>query len=112
PAAARLGAAGAQVIRTATEKQVGLDLAAVLRALAERGITRLMVEGGSRGASAFVARGLLDEGGLLRGENAICPGGGAGLGGLPCASITQSRVFRSTAGEALDKDTLTIYERA
>jgi diaminohydroxyphosphoribosylaminopyrimidine deaminase / 5-amino-6-(5-phosphoribosylamino)uracil reductase len=112
PAAARLGAAGAQVIRIATEKQVGLDLAAVLHALAERGITRLMVEGGSRVASALVASGLLDEVWLLRGENAIGPDGVAALDELPLASITQSRVFRSTAGEALDKDTLTIYERA
>ena len=112
PAAARLGAAGAQVIRTATKSQVGLDLPAVLHALAERGITRLMVEGGSRVASAFVASGLLDEVWLLRGENAIGPGGVAALDALPLASITQSQVLRLAASEALDKDTLTIYERA
>jgi diaminohydroxyphosphoribosylaminopyrimidine deaminase/5-amino-6-(5-phosphoribosylamino)uracil reductase len=112
PAAARLGAAGAQVIRTAHANQAGLDLPAVLHALAERGITRLMVEGGSRVASAFVASGLLDEVWLLRGENAIGPGGVAALDELPLASITQSQVFRHTAGETLDKDTLTIYERA
>jgi diaminohydroxyphosphoribosylaminopyrimidine deaminase/5-amino-6-(5-phosphoribosylamino)uracil reductase len=112
PAAARLGAAGAQVIRTANANQAGLSIAAVLHALAERGITRLMVEGGSRVASAFVTSGLLDEVWLLRGENAIGPGGVAALDELPLASITQSQVFRHTAGEALDKDTLTIYERA
>src|SRR5277367_6051995 len=43
PAAAMLGAAGAQVIRVASQP-AGLDLTAVLHALAERGITRLLVE--------------------------------------------------------------------
>src|SRR5438445_12991838 len=56
-AAMKLGAAGAQVMRVATTS-AGLDLAAVLRALAEKGITRLMVEGGARVASSFVAAGL------------------------------------------------------
>src|SRR5204862_2460707 len=48
PAAATLGAAGAQVIRVATTPtRPGLDLKAVLPVLAGRGITRLLVEGGS-----------------------------------------------------------------
>src|SRR3954447_16981042 len=50
PAATRLGAAGAQVLRVAptTAPPPGLDLNAVLRTLAGKGITRLLVEGGSR----------------------------------------------------------------
>ena len=72
PAAMKLGAAGAQVIRVATAHQraPGLDLPAVLHALAEKGITRLMVEGGARVASSFVAAGLVDEVWLLRGPDA------------------------------------------
>ena len=50
PAAMKLGAAGAQVIRVAaTAQPPGLDLPAVLRALSDKGITRLMVEGGVAG---------------------------------------------------------------
>ena len=69
PAAMKLGAAGAQVIRvpTTTTPPPGLDLAAVLHALAEKGITRLLVEGGARVASSFVAADLVDEVWLLRG---------------------------------------------
>ncbi len=64
----KLGAAGAQVIRVAaTAAPPGLDLPAVLHALSEKGITRLMVEGGARVASSFVAAGLVDEVWLLRG---------------------------------------------
>ena len=67
----KLGAAGAQVIRVAaTSRTPGLDLPAVLHALAEKGITRLLVEGGARVASSFVAAGLVDEFWLLRGPDA------------------------------------------
>jgi diaminohydroxyphosphoribosylaminopyrimidine deaminase/5-amino-6-(5-phosphoribosylamino)uracil reductase len=108
----KLGAAGAQVIRVAPTVAAGLDLPAVLHALAGRGITRLMVEGGSRVASSFVAAGLVDEIWLLRGNEAIGAEGVAALGALPLGAITQSPAFKVRASEALEKDTLTIYERA
>ena len=111
----KLGAAGAQVIRvaTTTTPPPGLDLSAVLHALAEKGITRLLVEGGARVASSFVAAGLVDEVWLLRGPDADrrrrrrrrwthCRS----------PSITQSPAFSVRASESLQKDTLTIYERA
>jgi diaminohydroxyphosphoribosylaminopyrimidine deaminase / 5-amino-6-(5-phosphoribosylamino)uracil reductase len=113
PAAMKLGAAGAQVIRVATTTTPpGLDLKAVLHALAEKGITRLLVEGGARVASSFVASGLVDEVWLLRGPDAIGAGGVDALEALPLTSITQSPDFRVRASESLQKDTLTIYERA
>jgi diaminohydroxyphosphoribosylaminopyrimidine deaminase/5-amino-6-(5-phosphoribosylamino)uracil reductase len=112
PAAMKLGAAGAQVIRVATTATPpGLDLLAVLHALADKGITRLLVEGGARVASSFVAAGLVDEVWLLRGPDAIGAEGIAALEALPLTSITQSPAFRVRASESLQKDTLTIYER-
>lgn len=111
-AATKLGAAGAQVIRIAPSAASGLDLAAVLHALAEKGITRLMVEGGSKVASSFVSAGLADEIWLLRGSEAIGAGGIAALDALPLTSITQSPRFSVRASESLGNDTLTIYERA
>jgi len=111
-AAARLGAAGAQVIRIPPKKGPGLDLPAVLHALADKGITRLLVEGGSRVASSFVAADLVDEVWLLRGSNTVGPDGIAALDALPLTSITQSPIFRVRASEALEKDELTIFERA
>jgi diaminohydroxyphosphoribosylaminopyrimidine deaminase/5-amino-6-(5-phosphoribosylamino)uracil reductase len=114
PAAMKLGAAGAQVIRvaTTTAPRPGLHLKAVLHALAEKGITRLLVEGGARVASSFVASGLVDEVWLLRGPDAIGAGGVNALEALPLTSITQSPDFRVRASESLQKDALTIYERA
>ena len=74
PAAMKLGAAGAQVIRVAaTATPPGLDLPAVLHALSDKGISRLMVEGGARVASSFVAAGLVDEVWLLRGHTRSAP---------------------------------------
>jgi diaminohydroxyphosphoribosylaminopyrimidine deaminase/5-amino-6-(5-phosphoribosylamino)uracil reductase len=114
PAAMRLGAAGAQVTRVATTATAPpmLDLLAVLRALADKGITRLLVEGGARVASSFVAAGFVDEFWLLRGPDAVGDDGVAALDVLPLASVTQSPAFRIRASESLDKDTLTVYERA
>lgn len=113
PAAAILGAAGAEVMRVAaTANPVGLDLTAVLHALFERGITRLMVEGGARAASSFVAADLVDEIWLLRGAETIGPNGIPALDALPLASITGSPAYKVRASENVDKDTLTIYERA
>src|ERR1700716_3153475 len=112
PAAMKLGAAGAQVIRVAaTTTPPGLDLAAVLHALSEKGITRLMVEGGARVASSFVAAGLVDEVLLLRGAESVGADGVPALDRLPLMSITESPAFKVRASESFDKDTLTIYER-
>ena len=112
PAAMKLGAAGAQVIRVATATPPpGLDLQAVLRALSEKGITRLLVEGGARVASSFVAAGLVDEVWLLRAADPIGADGVAALDALPLTSLTESPAFKLRASETLEKDTLTIYER-
>src|SRR5947209_15599975 len=112
-AAAKLGAAGAQVVRVAAASaSPGLDLEAVLRALAERGITRLLVEGGSRVAASFVAADLADEVWLLHGTEAIGADGVPALEGSPLSAITASPRLKLHASESLGKDTLTIYERA
>jgi diaminohydroxyphosphoribosylaminopyrimidine deaminase / 5-amino-6-(5-phosphoribosylamino)uracil reductase len=114
PAAMKLGAAGAHVMRVATTSAPppGLDLRAVLHTLATAGITRLLVEGGARVASSFVAAGLVDEVWLLRGPETVGADGVAALDALPLSAITGSPGFKRRASEMLQKDTLTIYERA
>jgi diaminohydroxyphosphoribosylaminopyrimidine deaminase/5-amino-6-(5-phosphoribosylamino)uracil reductase len=113
PAAAKLGAAGAHVIHVATTTAPpGLDPLAVLQALAEKGITRLLVEGGARVASSFVAAGLVDEVWLLRGPQAIGADGVPALDAMPLAALTGSPTFKQRATETLGNDTLTVYECA
>jgi diaminohydroxyphosphoribosylaminopyrimidine deaminase / 5-amino-6-(5-phosphoribosylamino)uracil reductase len=114
PAAMKLGAAGAQVIRvpTTSSPPPGLDLMGVLHALAKKGITRLLVEGGARVAASFIVANLVDEVWLLRGPDTIGADGVAALDALPLSAITGSPAFKVRASDTLENDTLTIYERA
>lgn len=114
PAAMALGAAGTQVLRvpTTTAPPPGLDLLAVLHSLSEKGITKLLVEGGSKVASSFVAAGLVDEVWLFRGPKEIGEGGIAALDALPLSAITELPDFVQRASETIENDTLTIYERS
>jgi len=112
PAAMKLGAAGAQVIRIAKSTPKGLDVPSVLHALADKGITRLLVEGGARVASSFVAAEAVDEFWLLRSRVPIGAEGVGALDALPLSVLTGSPAFKQRASDMLQNDTLTIYERA
>ncbi|WP_296524874.1 bifunctional diaminohydroxyphosphoribosylaminopyrimidine deaminase/5-amino-6-(5-phosphoribosylamino)uracil reductase RibD [Rhodoplanes sp.] len=111
-AEARLTAAGAEVLRVpASLDGPGLDLPAVLQALAGRGITRLMVEGGPTVASALLRADLVDEAVLIHGPAVIGPDGIDALAGLPLAALTAapSLVLRETV--MLGPDRLDAYAR-
>ncbi len=89
----------------------GLDLTAVLRALAERGITRLMVEGGPKVAASFLRAGLVDEAVLLRGSLTIGPDGVDALDGLALGALTASPVLVLSDTQTIGGDQLERYER-
>ncbi|MBM3528791.1 MAG: bifunctional diaminohydroxyphosphoribosylaminopyrimidine deaminase/5-amino-6-(5-phosphoribosylamino)uracil reductase RibD [Alphaproteobacteria bacterium] len=105
-----LRAKGVEVLRV-DERNGRLDIPAVLKALAERGITRLMVEGGPTVAASFVQAGLVDEAAVFRAPNPIEGGIGA-LEGLPLTALTQAAWLKPVATEAVGADTLQTYERA
>jgi len=91
------------------EQNGKLDLDAVLKVLAEQGITRLMVEGGPTVAAAFVAADRVDEAVLLRAEKTIGADGIDALEGMPLSALTGS--LRSRGTEKLGADTLETFER-
>jgi diaminohydroxyphosphoribosylaminopyrimidine deaminase/5-amino-6-(5-phosphoribosylamino)uracil reductase len=101
---------GVVAIRT-EEGEGGLDLPRVLRALADRGITRLMVEGGPRVASSFLRADLVDEAVLLHGPGTIGPDGVDALDGLALDALTQSDTLRLRDTEVIGEDRLERYER-
>ncbi|MGP0090520.1 MAG: bifunctional diaminohydroxyphosphoribosylaminopyrimidine deaminase/5-amino-6-(5-phosphoribosylamino)uracil reductase RibD [Xanthobacteraceae bacterium] len=112
PAAERaLQAQGVEVIRVAGAAG-GLDLSGVLKHLAERGITRLMVEGGAKIAAAFVAADLVDAAALFRSPNAVGSDGVDALEGLPLAALTHSQRLVMRSEESLGADRLKLFERA
>lgn len=110
-AATLLAAEGVQIIEAAVGHS-GIDLIPALKELAGRGITRLMVEGGSHVAAAFVAADLVDEFWLYQSSLTAGPDGVPALDGMPLSALTQSPRFRLHATERLGSDTLTQYERA
>jgi diaminohydroxyphosphoribosylaminopyrimidine deaminase/5-amino-6-(5-phosphoribosylamino)uracil reductase len=87
------------------------DLAAALKLIATRGITRLMIEGGPTVAASFLKAGLVDEAVLLRSSTTIGPHGIDALEGLPLTALTESTQLHSRGIEKLGEDTLEIFER-
>jgi diaminohydroxyphosphoribosylaminopyrimidine deaminase / 5-amino-6-(5-phosphoribosylamino)uracil reductase len=99
---------GVEVVRTA-EQNGRLDLAAVLKLLAARGITRLMVEGGPTLASAFIAADLVDEALLFHSPTRI---GDDGLAALePRARTMLDRHLKCISSEQVGPDNQERYER-
>src|SRR5215468_3451671 len=89
-----------------------LDLAAVLKLLAQRGITRLMVETGPTPAAAFLRADLVDEAALFRSPAIIGPDGIDALDGLPLSALTQSPRLNAIDRETVGADTVETFERA
>jgi len=105
-----LRAKGVEVFRL-DAKDGRLDLAQVLKMLAGRGITRLMVEGGPTVAAAFVQTDLVDEATLFRSPHPIGADGVDALEGLPLIALTQSAQLKLVASEAVGGDTVDWFER-
>ncbi|MGH6996468.1 MAG: bifunctional diaminohydroxyphosphoribosylaminopyrimidine deaminase/5-amino-6-(5-phosphoribosylamino)uracil reductase RibD, partial [Stellaceae bacterium] len=99
---------GCKVFRVG-ETDGKLDLAEILRTLAEQGMTRLMIEGGPTLAGGFAAAGLVDELALFRGEKAVGPDGIDPLEGMPLDGFTGQ--LHARGSEKLGPDTLEHYER-
>ena len=89
-----------------------LDLAAVLRGLAGRGITRVMVEAGPILSAAFLAADLVDEAALFRSPTALGADAIDALDGTPLTALTQSPRLRLAGSEKIGEDTLDMFERA
>jgi diaminohydroxyphosphoribosylaminopyrimidine deaminase / 5-amino-6-(5-phosphoribosylamino)uracil reductase len=106
----RLRECGVEILRCdATAGRI--DLAAMLRLLASRGITRLMVEGGPTIAASLVAADLVDEAVILRSPMSIGSGGIDALEGMPLSALTASPRFASRGIEAIGADSLEVFER-
>jgi diaminohydroxyphosphoribosylaminopyrimidine deaminase/5-amino-6-(5-phosphoribosylamino)uracil reductase len=105
-----LHARGVEVLRVAAAHG-GLDLGAVLRALAGRGITRLMIEAGPIVSAAFVDADLVDEAVVFRSPNAIGAGGIDALEGLPLEALTKSPRLAMTGTETAGADTIERFRR-
>jgi diaminohydroxyphosphoribosylaminopyrimidine deaminase / 5-amino-6-(5-phosphoribosylamino)uracil reductase len=107
----RLLAAQGLELLCVQEKNGRLDLPAVLTRLADRGITRLLLEAGPILTSAFLAADLVDEVALFRSPVSIGADGIDALDGLPLSALTQSPRLRQVGSEVLREDVLETFER-
>jgi diaminohydroxyphosphoribosylaminopyrimidine deaminase / 5-amino-6-(5-phosphoribosylamino)uracil reductase len=107
---AALVQAGVEVLRVPGTNG-RLDLAAVLRGLAGRGITRVMVEAGPILSAAFLTADLVDAAALFRSPDPLGTEAIDALEGLPLSALTLSPKLRLAGSEQVGPDTLQIYER-
>jgi diaminohydroxyphosphoribosylaminopyrimidine deaminase/5-amino-6-(5-phosphoribosylamino)uracil reductase len=105
-----LQAEGAEVLRVA-DGHGRLDLPAVLTQLADRGITRVMVEAGPILSAAFLQADLVDEAMLLRSPKLLGADAIDALEGLPLTALTRSRSLALIASETAGEDTVEHYRR-
>ena len=105
-----LEARGVQVLRIASSGG-GLDLITALRLLAERGITRTMIEAGPILCAAFLRSDLVDETVLFRSPNPVGAAGIDALEGLTLQALTQSPRLKSIGREPIGNDTVEFFER-
>ncbi len=99
---------GVEVFRV-KEKDGKLDLKQVLKILAERGITRLMVEGGPRVASSLVSADLVDEAVVFHGPNAIGKEGIDALEGLRLKALAKH--LHAIGSDTFGSDNAEMFER-
>lgn len=88
-----------------------LSVAAALRALAERGMTRVLVEGGAGLAGALLEAGVVDRIAWFRAGVVLGDGGLPAVGTLSLQPLSEARRFRLTAKTRLGPDTLEIWDQ-
>ena len=113
PEAARAfwGGAGAELIE-APAGDAGLDPAALMAALAARGLTRVFCEGGGQFAASLMAAGLVDE--LIGFTAGVVLGGDAkpGIGDLALTRLAEAPRYRLSSVRPIGEDVLAHWLRA
>jgi diaminohydroxyphosphoribosylaminopyrimidine deaminase / 5-amino-6-(5-phosphoribosylamino)uracil reductase len=105
-----LVAAGITVLR-APARDGRVDLKASLKRLGERGITRVLVEGGPILSSMLLRDDLVDEAIVVRSERTLGAGAIDALEGLPLGALTESPRLEIIDQRMAGADRLTHYFR-
>jgi len=87
----------------------GLDLVAVLAALGQRGLTRLLVEGGGRLAAALLRQRLVDRLVWFHAPRLIGGDGAPAVAALGFASLAEAPRFERLSSEIVGDDAMTTF---
>ncbi|MCC5984044.1 MAG: bifunctional diaminohydroxyphosphoribosylaminopyrimidine deaminase/5-amino-6-(5-phosphoribosylamino)uracil reductase RibD [Rhodobacteraceae bacterium] len=110
-ARAAWAAAGAEVIMVPDAPAGGLDPAAMLRALGEKGLTRVLCEGGGLLAASLLRAGLVDELAVFSAGRLIGAEGRSGMGPLRLAALAEAPHFHLIDTRPVGADLLHIWRR-
>jgi diaminohydroxyphosphoribosylaminopyrimidine deaminase/5-amino-6-(5-phosphoribosylamino)uracil reductase len=91
------------------DREGQVDLAAALGALGERGITRLLVEGGAGLAAAFLRARLVDRLVWVHAPLAIGGDGIPAIAGLDLTALADAPAFERLSTETIGDDVLTTF---
>jgi diaminohydroxyphosphoribosylaminopyrimidine deaminase/5-amino-6-(5-phosphoribosylamino)uracil reductase len=105
-----LAKAGVETLRVEADGEGHPDIEAVLKALAGRGITRLLVEGGPKIHRAFLARGVVDVIYRYRAPHSLGSGLPSALNSLFTPSGTPGPHITFAAGVQVGPDLLESFE--
>ena len=100
---------GVTLIDVNDDGEEQIDLAAALAALGERGITRLLVEGGARLAAAFFRARLVDRLVWVHAPLVIGGDGIPAIAGFDLAALVDARAFERLSTETIGDDVLTTF---
>src|SRR6202011_6030380 len=103
-------AAGTTLIEVAPDPEGRIDLALALGALGERGITRLLVEGGAQLAAALLRAGLVDRLAWVHAPLLIGGDGVPAIAGFGLEALADAPGFERVSMEAVGDDVLTIFQ--
>ena len=102
---------GVQVIQAPADSDGRLSLSAGLRALGDRGITRLLVEGGSTLSASLLRQDLVDRLYWFRAAAVIGGDGVAAAASLGVERLVDAKLFARIETETLGADMLETYRR-
>lgn len=103
--------AGVEVVETASPTEESEFPETVLQELAQRGLTRVLLEGGAQTATAFLQAGLVDRLEWFRAPMVIGADGLSGMAALHLESLLQAPIFQREDLENLGADLLERYRR-
>jgi len=102
-------AKGVTLIEVDADREGQVDLAVALKALGERGITRLLVEGGAGLAAAFFRARLVDRLVWVHAPLALGGDGIPAIAGLDLAALSDAPAFERLSTETIGDDVLTTF---
>lgn len=100
---------GVEIIRVDADHNGHVSIPAVLRRLAERGIMRLLVEGGAKIISAFLNEGFSDRLEIFTAPMLLGNGGHGGIDALTARKLAEAPNFVRLSSRKLGQDRLESY---